>query len=150
MTPAEIQRTLANQPSARMEFFAGLLGWRGLRLWKHLLSDDDVSTANLKNPLVIWYETTDEKFNLQINQYPIGQTRTYQATVKAERYGIGSVGWHSFEMFEDDESLKREAARLRPWLERRQFKDRKLRMRFIAAHPEIPLYPTKKRSRRTG
>jgi hypothetical protein len=150
MTPAEVHEVLAQQPKAKIEYFAGLLGWHGIRLWKVLLSDDDIRTAKLKNALVICYETTDEKFNLQINPHPIGQTRTYRATVKAERYGIANVGWHDFELFDDEETLRREADRLRPWLERRQFKNPKLRREFIAAHPEIPLYPTKERSRRKG
>ena len=135
--PSDIQRTLATQPLARMQQFAELLGWRGLRLGHVRLCDDEAARADAPDGMVIFYQTTDEKFNLQINTYPHGQCRQHRATVKAERYGIRHVGWHEFELLDDPDKLRQEADRLRPWLDRRLFRDAKRRRQFKLAHPEL-------------
>jgi hypothetical protein len=140
----DIQRILSVQPLYRMRLFASLLGWKGLQLehfrWKQ--EDDHESALGV----AIYYTTTDVKFNLQINCQPHGQIRHYRATIKADRYGIISVGWHDFELHEDDQRLFAEVERLKPWLRRDQFKDRAWRRQFIAQHPELA-YPHSKRRR---
>jgi hypothetical protein len=141
ITNSELQRVLAAQPVARMQRIAAMWGWHGLRLWS-------VRDSQVAGGAILWYMTPDEKFNLQINQHPIGQSRTYRATVKAERYEIVNTGWHDFELFDDDAALVAEADRLHCWLDRRRLKDRVLRTRFLAEHPEVQVYPeTKKRGR---
>lgn len=122
-----------------MQQFAELLDWRGLRLRYVCLREDEAARAIVPSGVVIFYQTTDDKFNLQINTYPHGQCRQHQATVKAERYGIGHVGWHEFELFDDDDAVRHEADRLRPWLDRRMFRDVDRRRQLLIAHPELSL-----------
>lgn len=66
---------------------AEALGWRGLEMWRHRLEDDTVLT---------WYSTSDEKFFLQINEDPPGQSNTYTAAVYADRYGYALVATHLY------------------------------------------------------
>ena len=52
-------------PLSRLREFATLLGWNGLQLY--LFHIEEYGT-------IPCYMTPDEKFNLQINENPIGQT----------------------------------------------------------------------------
>lgn len=129
---------VAQQPYARMQYFASLLGWRGLRLLSIQLSKEEIRRCtNIPDGIVIVYDTCDLKFSLQINTYPHGQTRFHAATVKAERYGIFNIGWHPFELFDEDELLLAEAKRLQPILSRQLYKDRRWRWSFALQHPEL-------------
>lgn len=89
--------------------------------------------------------TPDLKFNLQVNENPIGQSVTHQATIKADRYGIRNIGWHHFTLFDDDNELSCEAERLRPWLDRNLYKNRRWLREFKAKHPDMLLPSRKKR-----
>ena len=80
----DLRRILTAQPLAKMQSFAALLGWKGLRLECVLLDDAEASRANVPHGVVIYYMTTDDKFHIQINTYPHGQVRLHQATVKAQ------------------------------------------------------------------
>jgi hypothetical protein len=142
----ELHRILDAQPLPRMRFFASLLGWNDLQLEYVRLPEDEAQRGSVCGCVVIFYMTTDPKFNLQINTYPHGQCRHHRATVKADRYGIINVGWHDFQLCEDDTRLCADVERLTPWLRRDQFKDRAWRREFIAKHPEFA-YPQSQRRR---
>jgi len=103
------------RPKGRLREFAALLGWNGLELFLHHSDDHGV---------IPWYQTPDEKFNLQINENPIGQTKQYHATVKADRYGITAVEFVPFELFDDQASFESEAARVLPELSRSNWKSK--------------------------
>ena len=112
---AEQHRILTSKPIAQMRWFASLLNWHGLELSHHIFSSDEIARWNFHaSGILVTYMTPDLKFNLQINENPVGQTVTYQATIKAERYGIVHIGWHPFTLFNDDNALRREAERLSP------------------------------------
>ena len=129
---------LAQQPLARMRHFASLLGWRGLRLFSHRIPEEALGPeVNIPDGIVIYYDTSDLKFSLQINTFPHGQTRFHSATVKADRYGILHTGWQPIELFDEDEPLMAEAQRLQPLLGRHLFKDRQWRWSFALQHPEL-------------
>jgi len=143
ISDTEIQRVLERQPLTKMQLFASLLGWNGLRLEHVRLPDKEQASTGVG--VVIFYMTTDPKFNLQINTFPHGQYRRHRATVNAERYSIIHVGWHDFELADDDQSLLVEAERLKPWLYRPQFKRRNWCRQFINAHPELAIPHLKRR-----
>lgn len=111
----------STKPLMQLRAFAGALGWHGLEMWQHTWDDGRIVT---------WYETTDRKFFLQVNEHPCYQTETYSAAVYAGRYGI-CTGWHSFKLADPDAS-----SALAPWLNRCQFKDRVWRREFKKRHPE--------------
>lgn len=121
----------ASKPLYGLRAFARALGWRGLDMWQHMMDNGDI---------VIWYQTSDRKFFVQINENHVGQTDTYAVAVYADRYGI-CTGWHTFELSDD-----RSAESLIAWLQRRQFKDRSWRRDFCLRHPECCIaHPTPKR-----
>lgn len=128
-----------SKPYWRIRWFAALLGWKGLRMeWIDFGDQEPLTAARI----VVWYETTDKKLSIQINENPIGQSRHYEAAILSWRYGIGprawnQGGWHPFELFDDDRALMAEADRLRPRLGRQQFRDAKLRAAFKAQQPEV-------------
>ena len=128
----ELVRTLERQPLLRMQRFAELLGWRGLQL-------DCIRDPKVEGGVFISYMTSDWKFNLQINTQPHGQMRFHAATVKAERYRFSGLPFQSFELFDDEGCLQKEADRLRPLLARRNFKTPAWRRRFAAEHPKLVL-----------
>ena len=101
------------RPIARVREFATLLGWKGLQLFLH---------RSHAHGVIPWYQTPDNKFNLQINESPIGQIVRYQATIKADRYGITAMDYVSFELFDDQQSFESEAERIRPYLSRANWK----------------------------
>ncbi len=143
----ELQRIRSAQPLGRMRDLAARLGWRGLELEHVRLRDAEAERANIANGIVIFYMTTDLKFNLQINTYPHGQCRTHRATVKADRYGIVNVGWHDFVLHDDDSALDQEIARMHPWLYRSHFKDPVWRRRLAREHPELPIIKSRRSKR---
>jgi hypothetical protein len=140
MTPEQLQLRNA-KPLFRMRRFAQLLNWRGLQLEWTCLSAEVLAQYPKwpRSGIVFWYITTDEKFNLQINELPEGGEHTHQATVKAERYRICNTGWNPFTLFNDDESLAREADRLRPLCDRDLFKNRAWARQFRMEHPEFAI-----------
>ena len=136
-----------SKPIGRMRWFASHLNWRALQLERIIFSQDEIEKWNVPDSgIITYYMTPDLKFNLQINETPNGQSCTHQATIKADRYGIGNIGWHPFTLHEDDASLLGEVERLRPWLERNQYKNRKWLRQFKSEHPEL-LFPTRKKRR---
>ena len=145
MNPEQL-RVFHSKPIHRMRWFASLLYWHGLQQERIVFSPDESTEFNIPEPgIITFYMTTDWKFNLQINETPIGQSVTHQATIKADRHGIRDIGWHPFTLFDDDAALKREADRLRPWLDRRLHKDRKWLRAFKQDHPDMLLPSRKKR-----
>ena len=143
ISDVELNRALAAQPLPRMRLFASLLGWNGLQLEHVRLTNSE--QAKVGSGVVIFYMTTDPKFNLQINTFPHGQCRHHRATVKAERYRIINVGWQDFDLPDDDQLLLAEIDRLKPWLYRPQFKKREWCRQFIKAHPELALGELRRR-----
>jgi len=146
MTP-EQRRIFNSKPIERMRRFVRFLHWSGLQLERILFTTDEIAKWNVApSGIIAYYMTTDAKFNLQINELDIAQPFTHQGTVKAERYGIRDVGWHPFTLFEDVERMKLEAERLRPWLDRKSYKNRQWIRKVKREHPEMSL-PSRKRPR---
>ena len=128
------------RPKARLRQFATLLGWNGLELFLH---------HSKEHGIIPWYQTTDDKFNLQINENPIGQTAQYQATVKAERYGITAIDWVPFELFNDQSSFESEAARILVYVSRANWKTKTWRNdRLLKPGLILPKSKKKLRGRR--
>jgi hypothetical protein len=113
-----------NKPLERLRSIADSLGWRGLQMWRQTFPDRDP---------VHWYETTDSKFMLWINEYPLGQNEVFAATVHADRYGICS-GLHRFSL-SDPKSI----ASLAPWITRDLFRNPTWRRKLQQSHPECCL-----------
>jgi hypothetical protein len=107
---------VSGSPYYLLQEFAARLGWHGLRQYQHRVPSEHCGSLPV-GTVITYYTTTDEKFNLQINENPIGQARTYQATVVLERYGLRHIGWHDFAI-EDHQSAADEAERLKPLLSR--------------------------------
>jgi hypothetical protein len=129
------------KPYWRMRWFASQLNWNGLQLEWVRLSDEDVvrSSGVPESRILVYYVTTDQEFHIQINELP-DHPRLHQATVGPFRYGIGPhVGWQRFELFDDDTNLIAEAQRLKPFLDRQQFRDPARRAAWRKAHPELVL-----------
>ena len=137
ISDVDLHRLLAAQPLLRMRCLASLLGWNGLQLEYVRVQDSEAHSQLPHDTVVVYYLTTDAKFNLQINTYPHGQSRFYEATVKAERYGISHVGWHQFELPDDDDLLVSTAATLKPWLYRPHFKDRQWVRQVLRENPNM-------------
>lgn len=128
------------KPYWRMRWFASLLSWHGLQLqWLRLNDIDAVRWPNVPDAKVlVYYATTDREFHIQINELP-DRPSLHQATIGPFRYGIGHVGWHRFDLFDDDADLIAEAQRLKPFLDRRLFRDPVSRAAWKKAHPELIL-----------
>jgi len=138
---------LMTKPHARMRRFAELLNWRGLQMEWIIYAREEIAWQSVPEPYVVtYYITSDVKFNLQINEKPDGQSLTHQATVKADRYGIRDVGWHPFTLFDNDKELLGEAERLRPWIDRRTYKDPRRRHTLKLANC-VTLLPSRKKHR---
>jgi hypothetical protein len=143
----EHRRILNSKPLARMRQFASLLGWKGLQLEYVTFSAEEILKYNCPTTgIIAHYMTTDLKFNIQINESPVDQCITHQATIKADRYGICNIGWHSFKLFENDQQFMEEVERLRPWLDRRLYKNAHWRREFKHKFPEM-LLPSRKKNR---
>lgn len=136
ISPSELQKLLADQPLGRLQALAAGLGWKGLQLLSHVVPDVELARLNLKTQAILWYETSDEKFNLQINIHPQGQTRHYQAIVKAERYGISVTDWHPFVLPDRLDAIEALTDQLKPFLLRSTFKNPAWCKRFLQRHPE--------------
>ena len=143
---SEQKLILASKPLVRMRWFASLLNWQGLQLERLLFTADEMAEWTLPPPsgIIVFYMTTDEKFNLQINENPLYQSVTHQATIKAARYGIKHIGWHPFTLNDDDGRLIDEVERLRPWLDRKLFKNRQWLREFKLNHPQMLVASRKK------
>ncbi|WP_425396248.1 hypothetical protein [Aeoliella sp.] len=85
----------------------------------------------------VYYHTGAWRFALQINEASREDDYSHKATIIPDRYGLRPVGWHPFTLFEDNEQLAQEAARLKPHLGRRLFKDRRWLAEFKRQHPEL-------------
>ena len=117
MKPSEISTYLASKPHACLRDLAAALGWHGLQLLT-------CTVPGSKSWPVVYYETTDPKFNLQINEVPSVERIEYQATVKAERYGILHTQWIRFELPNNPDSFTAALSRLQPLVHRVNFKNR--------------------------
>ncbi|HJT32426.1 MAG TPA: hypothetical protein VJ783_10320 [Pirellulales bacterium] len=129
------------KPYWRMRWFASLLNWNGLQLqWLRLSAADAAALPGVREPeIAVFYVTTDREFHIQINELPDRPT-LHQATIGPFRYGIGPhVGWHRFELFDDDADLIAEAQRLKPFLDRQQFRDPARRAAWKKGHPDLVL-----------
>lgn len=145
---SQVQRAIVlAEPCWRMRWFASLLNWNGLELeWIRFSDEDALRYAGVPDSrILVYYATKDQKFNIQINGLP-DHPRLYQASVGPFRYGICQVkiGWHRFELFDDDGELQVEARRLTPFLNRRQFRDPVRRAAWKKAHAESLLQSRKK------
>ena len=128
------------RPKAPLREFARLLGWNGLELFLHHSKHYGILPS---------YQTPDVKFNLQINENPIGQTRQYQATVKADRYRITAIKWIPFELFDDQSEFESEAARILPSVSRANWKSKAWRnARLLQPGLILPKSKKKLRGRR--
>ena len=137
---------LAAKPIGKMQRLASFLNWRGLRLEYIVFTPEEIARWNVpESGIIAYYVTTDRRCNLQINEIPSGQSLTHQASITADRYGIRNVGWHPFTLFDDDNDLRTEAERLRPWLDRRLYKNAEWLRAFKRNHPEMLLPSRKKR-----
>ena len=141
------RQLLNSKPLARMRYFASLLGWNGLQLEYKTFSPDEIAKYGCPaTGILTYYMTTDFKFNLQINEVTTGQALAHQATIKADRYGICNIGWHPFDLSENDQQLMQEVERLRPWLDRQLYKNASWRRTFKRKFPEM-LLPSQKKKR---
>lgn len=120
------------KPFRQLQALARQLGWRPLCLQQHYIKDDRL--------LVTWYEGGEYEdpggyARFQINEFPIGQTKTYEAAVYALRYRI-YTGWHPFRLKPDGRCSADDLARLDGWLHRRWFDSLPGRREFRKLHPE--------------
>lgn len=143
---SEQRQIVLTRPFWRMRWFASLLGWRGLQLSWLRLSDENLAKSKMSvedaklywpGMILIHYQTTDVEFKIQINEQSPHNSCRYKATVGPHRYGLAFVGWHPFELFKSDADLVAEAERLRPVLDRQQYRNPIRRARFKRAHPEL-------------
>ena len=117
----------------RLQQFAAMLGWRGLRELRHIVNDDEDRRS--AGSLIRWYESgSRDRMFLQINESPC-----YQAAVYAMRYRL-CTGWHAFTLYADARKQAIEAARLEGWLHRKWFTTIQCRREFRRRHPECCNY----------
>lgn len=146
MLTLEHQRLLAHKPIESVQRFAEMLHWNGIEMDWVLFTPEEIEKWNVPSSgLLVWYLTTDLKFNIQVNETPPWEAVGHQASIVARRYGIRDVGWHPFNLSHGHE-LESEVERLRPWLDRRNFKNPKWRREFKRRHPEL-LIPSRKKLR---
>jgi hypothetical protein len=135
------------KPYWRMCAFAAMLNWHGLRLeWIRFTEEEAATWPNVpESRIVVHYVTTDQGFHIQINEVR-DRPALYHATVGPFRYGIWqlSIGWHRFELFSNDADLAAEARRLKPFLDRQQFRNPARRAAWKKAHPELVAKKDKK------
>ena len=127
------------RPFFRLHQFASSLGWNGLQQFSCLDWQDNATRIYL-------YQTPDDKFNLQINEEPFGQVKTYCATIKASRYGISRIAWVPFVLFDDHSEFDNEVSRVFPHLARKLWKSKTWRRQRLMQPGIVPL-PSKKKRR---
>jgi hypothetical protein len=115
--------------------FAEQLGWRGLEVSQIRLTTDICGSYPV-GTVITSYHTTDLKFNLQINENPIGQIRHHQASIVAERYGIRPIPWQPFTV-DDRNSAIAEALRLSHVLSRSILRNPASRRQFVRQHSHL-------------
>ena len=115
--------------------FAEQLGWRGLQIYQ-LRLNADICGSYPVGTVVTSYYTPDIKFNLQINENPVGQKRLYQAVIIADRYGVAPIPWQAFTV-DDRNSAIEEASRLSHVLSRSILRNPKTRRQFIRQYPHL-------------
>jgi hypothetical protein len=128
-----------DSPLMLLREFASELGWQGLQQYQFALTPDICGSYPV-GTIITSYITSDEKFNLQINENPVGQKRTYQATIFAVRYGLGPMGWHPI-VIDGRQSAINEAARLKPVLSRAILRNPKSRRTFVREHSDLLCRP---------
>ena len=137
-----------NKPFTSLQRFAAALGWSPLRIHQHAIDNDPtVSTSYV----VTWYESGDcgnprTDCFLQINEHPIGQTRSYSGAVYAIRYRL-FTGWHEFRLHRSKRELAAEVSRIGDWLSRDWFDSLPKRRQFRDFHPECTGYTWSKVAR---
>jgi hypothetical protein len=128
------------KPYWRMRMFASMLNWHGLRLaWIRFTEEDAATWASVpESRIVVYYATTDPEFHIQVNELS-DRPALHNATVGPFRYGISqlAIGWHRFELFNSDADLAAEARRLKPYLDRQQFRNPARRAALKKAHPGL-------------
>ena len=139
MKPSEISAYLASKQHNCLHDLAAALGWHGLQRLT-------CTVPGSKTWPVVFYETTDPKFNLQINEVPSNDRIEYQATVKAERYGILHTQWIRFELPDNPDAFTAALSRLQPLVQRVNFKNR-LWLRDIKQSDQVRLIYSKKKQR---
>ena len=138
--PSEVSAYLAAKPLICLRDLAAALDWHGLQL-------HTCTVPGSKSWPVVYYLTTDLKFNLQINEVPnSGEPIEYQATVKAERYGILHTKWIRFTLPDSPEAFAAAVANLRPLVWRGNFKSRQW-LRDIKQTDQVRLIRSKKKQR---
>jgi hypothetical protein len=146
----EQRESVLAEPCWRIRRFASLLNWNGLELeWIRFNAEDSPHSKGVpESRILVYYLTTDQEFHIQINVVP-DHPKRYQATVGPFRYGISQIkiGWHRFELFDDDAKLTAEALRLKPFLDRQQFRDPARRAAWKKSHPEFLLKRANARAR---
>lgn len=130
----------SRKPLKRLQRLAHLLGWQSpLQVHQSRYGGMTVPTG-VRDRLITWYRvgtatgTRNDCF-LHIRESRRGQTGTYDAAVYTPRFRI-STGFHRFQLFRRGEDLRREAARLAPWLAWDWFASLEKRREFRQAHPE--------------
>ena len=133
------RRQKRHEAESRLSLFAKTLGWPELR--QFVKTFDDLGRT------VVWFEAGNANFSrthcaLQINEHPLGSSRSFTAAVHCIRYRISS-GFHCFACENLREALS-EAERLSPWLAREWFTSAVRRREYRLAHPECAGYTWKK------
>ena len=123
---------LADRPYVRLQAFADLLGWHGLRPYVFRI----VLKERNEEIIQIGYWSGDQDFQLRLSECR-QHTSSYSASVNAERHGVAHSGVHSFELYVDDPRLVGEAERLRPYLFRDNYLDPAWCANFAREYPEL-------------
>ncbi len=122
-------------PLILLRQFASILGWHGLCKYQHRIPAG-IYDGFPTETIITYYTTTHLKFFLQINEQPPGQSRSYQACIVAERYGLRPTEWQKFEIL-DWRTAMVEAGRLKPTLSRSILRHSASRRRFIREHRHL-------------
>ena len=125
-----------------------MLNWRGLRLtWIQFTDEDAAAWPTVpESKILVSYVTTDQEFHLQINE--LSRSDPTSTMLRSGRFGYGisqpAIGWHRFQLFGSETDLAIEAGRLKPFLDRQQFRNPARRAAWKRAHPEFLLKMNKK------
>ena len=114
-----------------------MLGWRGLQLKYIWFSPQEIEAGRgPASGLCVYYHTGAWRYALQVNEAKPEDDFTHKATIIPDRYGLRALDWHPFTLFEDDDRRAQEAERLKPYLCRQSFKNRRWLTEFKRQHPE--------------